>query len=59
MLKDLNLAAELAIGSGAPMPFGQLARSMLQATLNEYGEDSNIDDIKKLVASQTGISFPG
>lgn len=59
MLKDLNLATQLAIGSGAPMPFGQLARAMLQATLNEFGETSNLDDIKKLVAAQAGIRFPG
>ncbi|MCE5975210.1 NAD(P)-dependent oxidoreductase [Sinirhodobacter sp. WL0062] len=57
MLKDLNLAAQLAIDSGAPLQFGQLARGMLQAASNSFGPDANIDDIADLVADQAGIRF--
>ena len=59
MLKDLNLAAGLAIQSGAPMHFGQLARAMLQVASNELGPDANLDDIATIVATQAGTKFDG
>jgi 3-hydroxyisobutyrate dehydrogenase len=57
MLKDLNLASELAIGSGAPLPFGSLARSMLQASSNAFGPEANLDEIAEFVAGQAGVTF--
>jgi 3-hydroxyisobutyrate dehydrogenase len=57
MLKDLNLAAELAQESAVPHQFGQLARGMLQMAANAFGPEANIDDIADLVAQQAGISF--
>jgi 3-hydroxyisobutyrate dehydrogenase len=57
MLKDLNLAAQLAIDSGAPLQFGHLARGMLQAASNAFGPDANLDEIADLVAAQAGTSF--
>lgn len=59
MLKDLNLATQLAMDSGAPLQFGQLARGMLQTASNAMGPEANIDDIAKLVADQAGIAFGG
>lgn len=57
MLKDLNLASELAIESGTPLLFGQLARGMLQTASNTYGPEANLDEIADLVAAQAGVSF--
>ena len=57
MLKDLNLGAELAIESGVPNQFGQLARGMLQAASNAYGPEANIDETADLVAAQVGIDI--
>jgi 3-hydroxyisobutyrate dehydrogenase len=57
MLKDVNLATQLAIESGVPMQYGQLTRSMLQTASTAYGPEANYYDITKLVASQAGISF--
>ena len=57
MLKDLNLCAELAIESGAPNQFGQLARGMLQAASHAYGPGANIDETADLVAAQAGTDF--
>jgi 3-hydroxyisobutyrate dehydrogenase len=57
MLKDLNLATQLAMMSGAPLQFGQLARGMLQAASNEFGPAANLDDIADLVAAHAGTRF--
>jgi 3-hydroxyisobutyrate dehydrogenase len=57
MLKDLNLAARLAIGSGCPAHYGQLTRSMLQTASTAYGDQADYFDITRLVADQAGISF--
>jgi 3-hydroxyisobutyrate dehydrogenase len=57
MLKDLNLATQLAADSGAPLHFGQLARGLLQVASNALGPEANIDDIAKIVAAQAGAAF--
>jgi 3-hydroxyisobutyrate dehydrogenase len=57
MLKDLNLGAQLAIESGVPHQFGQLARGMLQAASIAYGPDANIDETADLVAAQAGVEM--
>jgi 3-hydroxyisobutyrate dehydrogenase len=57
MLKDLNLATELAMASGAPLQFGQLARGMLQSAANAFGASSNLDKMADLVAAQAGTRF--
>jgi 3-hydroxyisobutyrate dehydrogenase len=57
MLKDLNLAAELAIETGAPNLFGQLARGMLQASSHAYGPEANIDETVDYVGAQAGVDF--
>ena len=57
MLKDLNLASNIAVESGAPLQFGQLARAMLQMAHHQLGPDANIDDIADIVAQQAGVSF--
>lgn len=58
MLKDVNLATQLAIDSGVPAPYGQMTRGLLQTASNAYGPDANYYDITRLVAAQAGISFP-
>lgn len=58
MLKDVNLAAQLAIDSGVPSPYGHLTRAMLQTASNAYGPEANYYDITKLVAAQAGITLP-
>ena len=57
MLKDLNLATELAHESGVPLQFGQMARGMLQTAANAFGPEANLDDIVDLVAQQAGVNF--
>jgi 3-hydroxyisobutyrate dehydrogenase len=57
MLKDLNLATQLAADCGAPLHFGQLARGLLQVASNALGPEANIDDIAKIVAAQAGATF--
>ena len=58
MLKDVNLAAQLAIESGAPLQFGQLARGVLQSALNVMGADANLDDrLAEYVGNQAGVRF--
>lgn len=57
MLKDLNLANQLAIDSGAPLLFGQLARGVLQAASNALGPDANLDEIADFVGEQARVSF--
>jgi 3-hydroxyisobutyrate dehydrogenase len=57
MLKDLNLATQLAIDSEAPLQLGQLTRGMLQAASNAFGPTANLDEIAKLVGAQAGTSF--
>ncbi|WP_319517650.1 NAD(P)-dependent oxidoreductase [uncultured Martelella sp.] len=58
MLKDLNLATQLAIDSGAPMQSGQFARGLLQLSANMLGPDAKIDDIADVIAAQAGTGFP-
>lgn len=58
MLKDVNLATQLAIDSGVPSQYGQLTRSMLQTSSNAFGPEANYYDITKLVAMQADIKFP-
>lgn len=57
MLKDLNLASQLAMDSEAPLLFGQLARGMLQTAANTLGPDAGIDDIADMMADQAGVEF--
>jgi len=57
MLKDLNLATQLATECGAPMHFGQLARSLLQVSANSLGPNANLDEIVNVVGEQAGASF--
>jgi 3-hydroxyisobutyrate dehydrogenase len=57
MLKDLNLATQLATESGAPMHFGHLARSLLQVASNAFGPNANLDEIVNLVGSQAGAEL--
>lgn len=58
MLKDVNLAAQLAMESGAPLQFGQLARGVLQSASNLFGPDANLDDrLAEFVGSQAGVSI--
>lgn len=58
MLKDVNLATQLAIESGVPLQAGQLARGMLQAASNTFGPTANLDDqLAELIAAQAGVRF--
>ena len=55
MLKDLNLASELAIESGAPLAFGHMARAALEAAGHVVGKRASFDDVSDAVAQQAGI----
>ncbi|CUH81288.1 NAD(P)-dependent oxidoreductase [Tropicibacter naphthalenivorans] len=58
MLKDVNLATQLATQSGVPLQFGQLARGMMQAASNRLGPQANLFDIGDHVAPEAGTAFP-
>lgn len=57
MLKDLNLASGLAMSSGTPLKFGQLARGMLQAASNVRGPHANLFEISEHIAAESGTTF--
>jgi 3-hydroxyisobutyrate dehydrogenase len=55
MLKDLNLASELAVQSGAPLGFGHMARVALEVAGHMLGKDVSIDEVANAVARLSGI----
>ncbi len=57
MLKDLNLASDLAIETGIPFQFGHTARAMLQSASNRLGPEANLFDIHENVAADAGTKF--
>ena len=57
MLKDLNLASQLATESGAPLHFGHLARSLLQVSANTLGPDADLQQVADIVGMQAGAKL--
>jgi 3-hydroxyisobutyrate dehydrogenase len=57
MLKDLNLASQLAAASGAPLHFGHLARSLLQVSANMLGPEADLQEVADIVAMQAGAKL--
>jgi 3-hydroxyisobutyrate dehydrogenase len=57
MLKDLNLASQLATESGAPLHFGHLARSLVQVSANTLGPDADLQQVADIVGMQAGAKL--
>ena len=57
MLKDLNLATELAIASGTPLQFGHMARALLQSASHALGPGANLFALSDHLAALAGTSF--
>lgn len=57
MAKDIGLAADLGMACGAPMLIANAARSVVEAGVNELGEDANIDELAKLYENRAGVRF--
>jgi 3-hydroxyisobutyrate dehydrogenase len=51
MLKDLNLATELGMRCGAPMPIANIVRAMLQTGANTLGDKALLEDTVSMVDS--------
>ena len=45
MLKDVRLATEIGVASGAPMPAAGLVRELYQLSLNEHGGAADVNDM--------------
>ncbi len=45
MLKDVRLATEIGVASGAPMPAAGLVRELYQLSLNEHGGEADVNDM--------------
>jgi 3-hydroxyisobutyrate dehydrogenase len=57
MVKDLDLATQLAAGCGAPMLIANAVRSTVEAAANELGQDANIDEMSTLFETRAGVKF--
>lgn len=57
MVKDVNQAAELAIGPNVVMPVSDAARSLMNTALNLLGQDSRLDDLVPFMERATAASF--
>jgi 3-hydroxyisobutyrate dehydrogenase len=57
MVKDLDLATQLAAGCGAPMLIANAVRDTVEAAANELGQDANIDEMSKLFEARAGVKF--
>jgi len=57
MVKDLRLAAQMAIGCGAPMMIANMVRSLFEAGANELGGTANLDKMARLFETMADISF--
>lgn len=53
MRKDGSLALELGRASDSPMPFGNLAREILQTAINGHGEDADMSAVAELYETMT------
>lgn len=57
MVKDLRLAAALALSCGTPMMVSQAVRSIFETGLNQLGTDANIDEMRRLYEASGRFSF--
>ncbi|UVH60549.1 NAD(P)-dependent oxidoreductase [Variovorax paradoxus] len=57
MVKDLDLATQLAAGCGAPMVIANAVRNTVEAAANELGQDANIDEMSRLFEARAGVKF--
>jgi 3-hydroxyisobutyrate dehydrogenase len=55
MHKDVRLATELGVTSGAPMPVSNLVRELFQIALNERGPDSDVNELIYLMEQNAKI----
>ena len=59
MVKDLNQAADLGVATATPMPISDVARGMMNMSLNFLGPDGRLDDIVPFMEKLTGADFAG
>ncbi len=57
MLKDNNQALNLGMKMGVPMLLSNLARGILQQTINFFGHRANLDDLIVYMEKVTGVDF--
>ena len=55
MHKDVRLATQRGIDSGAPMPLAGVVREFLQLSLNDDGEDKSVNWTLRMVERNAGI----
>ncbi|XAH21974.1 NAD(P)-binding domain-containing protein [Xylophilus sp. GW821-FHT01B05] len=58
-LADLRLVADLAKRSGTPLLVCDLARGLLEAALNRFGDQADLDVLAKLYEELAGTRFLG
>jgi hypothetical protein len=59
MLKNLNLATQLAAECGAPLQFGHLARSLLQFSANIPGPNADLQQVADFVGMRADVELWG
>ena len=59
MVKDLNQAADIGAATATPMPISDVARGMMNLSLNILGPDARLDDIVSFMERLTGTDFAG
>jgi len=56
-LKDIDLAARVGAGCGAPMLIANAARTLLEIGVQQIGAGANVDEIARLFEAMAGIRF--
>jgi 3-hydroxyisobutyrate dehydrogenase len=59
MHKDMRLATELGVASGAPMPISNLAREIFQISLNEEGAGQDVNALIRLYERNAKVKIVG
>jgi 3-hydroxyisobutyrate dehydrogenase len=59
MLKDVNQAISLGMEVGAPMPIASSVQSLLQVGVNTMGDESQLEDVVRLLESMAGTRIVG
>ncbi len=59
MHKDIRLACQLGIDSGAPMPVANLVRELFQMALNTQGPGEDVNMLIRLIERNAGVRVVG
>ncbi len=59
MVKDIALASQIGLSSGAPLLIANMVRGLFQIGVNELGFTANLDEISHLMEQMAGIKFAG